>query len=115
MSETAKIKGIGPASAGLLAKHGFVKVKDVANACVADLTVVPKIGQIRAHSLITAAQELLNGASIVRASNMEASAGKKKGKKTKKNKKGKSGKKKEIKLKGRKSKKKKNSKKKGKK
>jgi len=115
MPKIVEITGIGPTLATACVEAGFACVDKIAGATAAELAAVPGIGEMRAKTLINAAQSLLNGTGEIKPTDA-ASVKAKKNKKRSKNKDEKSpkkGKKKEKNKKSKKSKKsKKNSKKK---
>ncbi|HUW04500.1 MAG TPA: helix-hairpin-helix domain-containing protein [Acidimicrobiales bacterium] len=52
------IAGVGPATASVLADHGFTEIRSVAAAGVADLARVPGFGSVRAAAVKAAAEAL---------------------------------------------------------
>ncbi len=100
-TDITRIPGIGPATAVLLADHGFATADDVASATPAQLSSVRGFADARAAAVIGEARKLLAedaGASAPiadkKAKKKETGkGGKAKGKKDKKTKKGKKGKK----------------------
>lgn len=62
MSRIVDITGIGPTLATACVEAGFPCVDSIAGATAPELATVPGIGELRAQTLISAAQSLLNGA-----------------------------------------------------
>ncbi len=87
MSGLAELKGVGPALAGLLSKHGISSLEHVASATVEQLTAVPGIGQARAQMLISAAAALRPPAPVPQPKAKKARPDKPRKKKKKKSKK----------------------------
>lgn len=54
------VRGIGPATAELLAKHGFNTAEDLATGKVKELAAVKGFSDIRAAQVITAAKALMS-------------------------------------------------------
>lgn len=110
-TSTINVKGIGPAAAGELAKHGFASAEDLASATEDTLCQVPGFGALRARRTIADAKALVKPAQPEK--KPDTSKKKTKGEKKSKNKgkgKGKNkgkGKKKKDEKKGKKGKKKK--------
>ena len=62
MSRIVDITGIGPTLATACIEAGFACVDSIAGATANELATVPGIGELRAQTLIDAAQSLLNAA-----------------------------------------------------
>jgi colicin import membrane protein len=62
LSRIVDITGIGPTLATACIEAGFACVDSIAGATANELATVPGIGELRAQTLISAAQSLLNGA-----------------------------------------------------
>ena len=58
MHPLADLKGVGPALANALSKHGISTAEQIASASVEEITAVPGIGPARARMLISAATAL---------------------------------------------------------
>ncbi|HMQ26620.1 MAG TPA: helix-hairpin-helix domain-containing protein, partial [Acidimicrobiales bacterium] len=73
MAELSDLRGIGPASAAVLAEHGLGTVSKLARAGVDALTAVPGFGATRARAVLDAARDAL-GADPVPAATVSAPA-----------------------------------------
>lgn len=107
------ISGIGPATAELLANHGFKTAESIAKTTTEKLSLVPGFGEIRSANTIKAAQESLGavGEEPAAATKPETKAKPEKAMKKDKKKKDKKNKKKDKKKKDKKKKGKKDKKK----
>jgi len=103
-SQLTKIPGIGPATARILAEHGFPTAAAVAKATTKDLAQVPGFGASRAADVINRALSLLAAGDALEAGAIQETdeKSKKKKKKDKKGKKKKGKKKKKKKRDGKK-------------
>ena len=88
------VKGIGPSTAAVLAKHGFKSAEELADASVEQLGQVPGFGAARAKITITAAEALIRtkaakapaqGAAVREQAEKKSSKSKKKSRDSKKN------------------------------
>ncbi|PJE35014.1 helix-hairpin-helix domain-containing protein, partial [Pseudooceanicola lipolyticus] len=59
MTATTEVNGVGVALAALLKSHGFDSAEAIAAATPEELSVVPRIGALRAPVLIAAAREIV--------------------------------------------------------
>ena len=53
------VRGIGPAAAETIKKHGIVSVEDLASADITDIIVIPGFGESRASAVIAAAKMIV--------------------------------------------------------
>ena len=86
MSEVVKIKGVGPVLAAECAKAGFGSVEKIAGATTNELAAIRGVGELRAKSLISSAQILLNGSGVAPAAEPETVKAEPKGSKMSKGK-----------------------------